>query len=57
MMCDVPSIVAITGAVMAIDSDFEFCSTTGEVIAMLSFFVLPPKIYPATIRKPLLSAS
>lgn len=46
--------VTTTGAVIAIFSDvFFFCAITGAVIEILSFFVFPPKIYPATMLNPL----
>jgi hypothetical protein len=51
IVCDSPSTEAITGDVIAIDSDDPF-STTGVFIAIFSFLVFPPKIYPATILKP-----
>lgn len=37
IVCDSPSTEAITGEVMAIDSETPFFSITGEVIAILSF--------------------
>ncbi|MEI7557532.1 MAG: hypothetical protein WCJ45_01460 [bacterium] len=52
IVCEFPSFVAITGAVIAIFSEI-FVAITGAVIEILSFFVFPPKIYPATIQKPL----
>ena len=55
-VCESPSTVAITGEVMAIFFP-PFSATTGEVMAMLSFFTFPPKIYPATILNPTINAS
>ena len=52
IICDVPSVVAITGAVIEIFSEI-FVATTGAVIEILSFFIFPPKIYDAKILKPL----
>jgi hypothetical protein len=52
IVCAFPSLLIITGAVIEILSDL-FCITTGAVIEILSFFLFPPKIYPATIPKPL----
>ena len=52
IVCESPSLVAITGAVIEIFSE-TLVATTGAVIEILSFFVFPPKIYPATIQKPL----
>lgn len=48
--------VSITGAVMAMDLDDFWVSITGTVILIEVWEVLPPKIYPASWRNPLLSA-
>jgi hypothetical protein len=50
IVCVSHSFVAITGAVIAIFSEF---TTTGAVIEILSLFLFPPKIYHATIPNPL----
>jgi hypothetical protein len=52
IVCESPSFVAITGAVIEIFSEI-FVATTGAVIEILSFFMFPPKMYPAIIQNPL----
>ena len=48
--------VCVTGAVIAIFSLTGACAT-GTVIAMFLRLLLPPKMYPASRRKPLFAAS